>query len=456
MDTFNLHSDSYKDEEIEILFNLKSPYTQEGINQAKSVLLNQLSTNPNLGIEKQREIRFFIDTISTRLLNKLYNVTNMTLDMSLKNQLLKTNQIIEQGSNILIENNNTLNGKYARLTEGRLTDGGGHVPPGYMNPINVRTITQTLNIDTRFRPNYYGTKSTQFQLTLPYPQKNVVKMRLSSIELPMSYHAISRTNGNSTCLIIDNNISSGTSNCWIVTLPDGNYEQSWANESKASFIETAMNNALATATPATINSTTGIITLGGSHLNPKTQLCFTLDRVSGRSVFATPSGQTGLTKGFTLRFNVDETGNLNNSTNIQLRLGWQLGFRVAEYICGNGVIGACVSEGICLICGPRYGLLSIEDYQKNTSPSYVVAYADSIIQNNVITRINLSSVQADVGVYQVSNDPGLSSQVARTREYFGAVDIQKLFISLYDEYGRVIDLNNMDWSFTLDFEKLYD
>jgi hypothetical protein len=455
MDLFNLHSDSYKDEEIEILFNLKSPYTQEGINQAKSVLLNQLSTNPNLGIEKQREIRFFIDTISTRLLNKIYNVANMTMDMSLQNQLLKTNQIIEQGSNFLIENNNTLNGKYARLTEGRLTDGGGHVPPGYMNPINVRTITQTLNIDTRFRPNYYGTKSTQFQLTLPYPQKNVVKMRLSSLELPMSYHAISRTNGNSTCLIID--ISGTTTrNCWIVNLPDGNYEQSWANESKASFIETAMNNAIATATPATINSTTGIITLGGTFLNPKTQICFTLDRVSGRSVFASPSGGTGLLKGFTIIFNVDENGKLNNSTNLQLRLGWQLGFRAAEYICGNGVVGACVSEGICLICGPRYGLLSIEDYQKNTSPSYVVAYADSIIQNNVITRINLSSVQADVGVYQVSNDPGLSSQVARTREYFGAVDIQKLFISLYDEYGRVIDLNNMDWSFTLDFEKLYD
>lgn len=459
MDTFNLHSDSYKDEEIETLFNLKTPYTQEEINQAKSVLLNQLSANPNLGIEKQREIRFFIDTISTRLLNKIYNVVNMKMDMTLKNQLLKTNQIIEQGSNILIENNNTLNGKYARLTEGRLTDGGGHVPPGYMNPINVRTITQTLNIDTRFRPNYYGTKSTQFQLTLPYPQKNVVKMRLSSIELPMSYHAISRTNGNSTCLIINQAGTATARDCWIVTLPDGNYEQSWANESKASFIETAMNNAISTATPATINPTTGKITLGGAglvHLDPKTDICFTLDRVSGRSVFATPFGETGLATGFTLRFNVDETGNLHNGTNLQLRLGWQLGFRAAEYICGNGVVGACVSEGICLICGPRYGLLSIEDYQKNTSPSYVVAYADSIIQNNVITRINLSSVQADVGVYQVSNDPGLSSQVARTREYFGAVDIQKLFISLYDEYGRVIDLNNMDWSFTLDFEKLYD
>ena len=34
--------------------------------------------------------------------------------------------------------------------------------------------------------------------------------------------------------------------------------------------------------------------------------------------------------------------------------------------------------------------------------------------------------------------------------------MKKLFISLYDEFGRVIDLNNMDWSFALSFEKLYD
>ena len=148
-----------------------------------------------------------------------------------------------------------------------------------------------------------------------------------------------------------------------------------------------------------------------------------------------------------------------------MRLGWQLGFRSAQYVCGGApvsvggtsyIIGACLSEGICLICGPRYGFISIEDYQKNTSPSYVVAYANSILQNNVITRVNLSSVLGDVGVYQISNDLGLDSQSGRTREYFGAVDIQKLQITMYDEYGRIINLNNMDWSFTLEFDKLYD
>jgi hypothetical protein len=449
---FNLDSESYKDNEIEILFNLSHPYNKTDINQAKQVLITQLfkDNNINLGVEKQREIRFFIDTISTRIHNKI-NISN---------------SIIEQGSNFIIENHNTIIGKNSRLTEGRLTDGGESVPPGYINPINVRTITQTLNIDTRFRPNYYGTKSTQFHLSLPSVQKNVVKMRLSSLELPMSYHAISRTNGNSTCLIIDNKNDGlpDIHNCWIVKLPDGNYEQSWANESKASHIETAMNNAISTATEGTIDIKTGIVTTIGTNikLDTLTVICFTLDKVSGRSVFAKPSPpvpQTAptLKDGFIVRFNVDENGNLNNDLNIQLRLGWQLGFRIAEYICGDtNKVGACVSEGICLICGPRYGLLSIEDYQKNTSPSYIVAYADSIIQNNVITRINLSALQADVGVYQVSNDQGLTRQVARTREYFGAVNIQKLFISLLDEYGRVIDLNNMDWSFTLDFDKLYD
>jgi len=442
LSNFNLDSESYQDNEIEILFNLKTPYNKTDIHKAKEILINQLfkDENNSLGVEKQREIRFFIDTIATRIQNKI------------------NNSVTEYGSNFIIENNNTLVGKSARLTEGRLTDGGEAVPPGYINPINVRTITQTVNIDTRFRPNYYGTKSTQFHLTLPNIQKNVVKMRLSSIELPMSYHAISRTNGNSTCLIID---TSSNTDCWIVNLPDGNYEQSWAKESKASHIETAMNNAISTATKATIDITTGIVTnpLAGGKLDPLNDICFTLDRVSGRSVFARPSPGTStiLKNGFIVRFNVDENGNLNNDLNIQLRLGWQLGFRVAEYICGTTAKnGACVSEGVCLICGPRYGLLSIEDYQKNTSPSYIVAYADSIIQNNVITRINLASIQADVGVYQVSNDLGLTSQVARTREYFGAVNIQKLFISLYDEFGRVIDLNNMDWSFTLEFERLYD
>ena len=59
-------------------------------------------------------------------------------------------------------------------------------------------------------------------------------------------------------------------------------------------------------------------------------------------------------------------------------------------------------------------------------------------------------------VYKPSDTGALTSIEKKQREYFGPVNIQKLDIALYDEYGRIIDLNNMDMSLTLRFEKLYN
>ena len=42
------------------------------------------------------------------------------------------------------------------------------------------------------------------------------------------------------------------------------------------------------------------------------------------------------------------------------------------------------------------------------------------------------------------------------RIYFGPTDISKLHIKLFDEFGRIVDLNNGDYSFTLDIDVLYD
>lgn len=42
------------------------------------------------------------------------------------------------------------------------------------------------------------------------------------------------------------------------------------------------------------------------------------------------------------------------------------------------------------------------------------------------------------------------------REYFGPVNIRNFQIQLLDEYGRVVDLNYMDFSFCLTFTIVYD
>ena len=449
MESFNLNSDSYSEVEIEELFNLRQNYTTKDIATAKTTLINQLSSNKDLGAEKQREILFFIDTIANKIIN------TATAYNSLKAP--HANILNTQGTNFIIEKPDRIAGKHADFTMGRVTVDSTPAPPGYINPINVRTITQAISVDSRFRPNYYNTKSTNFDIILPAIQKNVVSMRVATIELPLTYYAVSQTQGNTTCVIIDLTPTT-PQKCWVLNLPDGNYEQSWSDHSKAEFIEVALNSAILSAKPATIdiNGVVTLTTTGTPTTLLATDLVYSLDRISGRSLFSTPTNST-LTKGFTLRFNVDNTGSLNMDTSIQLRLGWQLGFRAAEYVCPiNTATAACVSEGICLVSGPRYGFLSIDDHQKNTGPAYIVAFGNSILQNNIITRINLAALQADVGIYQSSSDPGLTTELNRTREYFGPVDIQRLHITIYDEYGRVIDLNNMDWSFSLAFEILYN
>jgi len=453
MDNLNLDCDSYKDEELERLFQLKRPYTQNEITGAKQRLSQKITSNPSLGSEKQREILFFIDTITNRISNTLVEINNSNNN---SDTLLFNSIVTEQGSNFIIDNPSKTEGKNSKLSDGRVASGAEKAPSGYLNPINVRSIMQAVSIDTRFRPSYYTTKSTNFSMVLPSMIKNVISMRVAAIEIPITYYAVSRSLGNANLLIMDNANTDG----WLVTLPDGNYEQAWAHENDASHLETIMNNSIATAISVTVNTDGSIVNPNPNptSLNPLTDICFTIDRTSGRGIFATPANQTSLlTDGFTIRFNVDNNGTLDVNTNIQLRLGWQLGFRSAQYICGaTGAVGACVSEGICLISGPHYAFLSIDDHQKNTGPAFMVAYGSSVFQDSIITRINLAAEQADVGVYQISSDPGLTTQMNRTREYFGPVDIQRLHIALYDEYGRIIDLNNMDWSFTLAFEQLYN
>jgi surface protein len=111
---------------------------------------------------------------------------------------------------------------------------------------------------------------------------------------------------------------------------------------------------------------------------------------------------------------------------------------------------AAVSEGVPFMSGPRYGYISIDDHQTNSKSEFQVVYADSVRDDNIIARINL----APRSIHTLSlRDAGMASLLNRTRTYQGPVNIQKLTIKLYDEYGRIIDLNNTDWSFTLEFEK---
>jgi len=91
----------------------------------------------------------------------------------------------------------------------------------------------------------------------------------------------------------------------------------------------------------------------------------------------------------------------------------------------------------------RYFMLSVNDFQNNhnrclISPSLSETMADT----NLLSKIYSNSSET---LYENPE-----------RLYFGPSNLSRLHIKLLDEFGRIVDFNNGDFSFSLELEILYD
>ena len=360
--------------------------------------------------------------------------------------------------------------------------------------MNAQTIKQKVSVDSRHRSNYYTSLSTNYTFRIPEIQNNVIQMSIIAIEMPMTFYSISGNRGNNTMLILSDSAVNYDSvsietleyrnssdelvvgfqpvRCaWRLRLSDGNYDtRSWM--STKTLTEKSVNDAIMLAVPGAVDEQGRFYKFAapvmGDYLNSSyteddvNDIRFKINDINGKSVFATQLTTNAVVNAkriSTLRFNVDNEGNLDTNTEIQKRLGWSLGFRAAEYVMGANTpvtqrtpISA-VSEGVGFINSIRYGYLSIEEYQNNGHPPMIVAYNDHILDKKIMTRICLAPIR--LGHDLTSRETGFISHRRTPRNYFKPVNIDKLTIKLFDEYGRIIDLNNMDWSLTIEFTKLY-
>uniref|UniRef100_A0A6C0JWR7 Uncharacterized protein n=1 Tax=viral metagenome TaxID=1070528 RepID=A0A6C0JWR7_9ZZZZ len=490
---------AYSKQELMKLFSLTTEYTHTDVERGKNKLNVQLIQLSVLNEQETLDVQLFIDNACAKLMEKDISIESMGTWRQPENVLLS-------GSNhhYVIANSNSIVGQDAKISEGRLT-GSNDVPPGWLNPINVKTVLTGMNIDSRFRDDYFTTSSSNFQFELPNIQRKVTSLRIASLDIPMTHYAVSNARGDSTFLICTEQVNTSTVTkeflklhpaflstaleveildltskpyrtlsvdtiktdrsvyAWLCILPDGNYEMFWQSKSHAADLEQAMNEALESSIPGVLdlkNGTFYALTSSSTQLglDPMVDIVYSVDHASGKSTFKIPSLSTSVFtntlygSGFRLYFQVDSLGSFALTSNIQGRLGWQLGFRSHAYTFTD----TCTSEGITMVIGPRYMFLSLDDGQKNTGSNFIAAFSQSTLDDNIITRINLAAEMDNSTVYKPCRDIGLSTVLNRTREYFGPVTISKLKLKLLDEYGSVISLNHMDWSMTLVFDKLYD
>ena len=258
-------------------------------------------------------------------------------------------------------------------------------------------------------------------------------MSITSIELPLSYYNISEHLNNNK-FIVDNSL---------VEIESGLYEV-YRYETSSS------TNKVGKLVAADIIQKINI------ELNSQgIDLSLNVDSATGKSKFISTSSKT-------IHFNLDGSFNCDNSSNKIFKsyinnkpyqnLGWLLGFRENTIDVSNSK----QSDTICNIGYPRYAYIAIDDFQSRSKNYFSIA-SDSIVAPNIIGRINILSLLEKKGGFKQGAAVGdFVFTQEHVREYFGPTDLNKLKVSLLDEYGRPLSLNNMEWSFVVNFECLYN
>ena len=97
--------------------------------------------------------------------------------------------------------------------------------PGVMNPVDRRTLSRCMSIDTRFRQNPYQTSSSDFPLTIPNKIQKTLSIDCTSFEIvPRGIPNISPSLGNHFLHVSITTIDDEES-CNMFVLPTGHYNQ---------------------------------------------------------------------------------------------------------------------------------------------------------------------------------------------------------------------------------------
>jgi hypothetical protein len=370
-------------------------------------------------IEKNDDhlIETFINKI--KLINSFetYDISDLIYKLNIHPlKVTETNNIDNVDKPILNEKNappKIQEQKYTNYVESVVSNA---VSPGDLNAIKRVTQLLNLNLNTCFRTNYYFSSPCNFQYIIPTEIKNVVSLRLASIEIPNSWYLFSSIRANNIFEIEVYNPLREETCSYKIVIPDGNYDNCSLTEflNDTYFCNSKNNNDLM-------------------------YIKFCIDYSSSKSIFHL-TGSYPKDLCFSLFFYNEFMSNKMNT------FGWIIGYRYADY---ENITNEIISEGIFDGGGDRYVYVSIDDYQYNKNTSNIVCFDHSIMEQNIIAKIPM--VNGKLALI-VDNNCCLT----KTRIYNGPVNIRNLFIKIIDQYGIIIDLNNMDFSFTLELEILYE
>ena len=290
-----------------------------------------------------------------------------------------------------------------------------------MTNVTKPTKKKYINIDTKFSDDFnynrcgnsYYNAIDSYTFTLPERLTEVKSLRVLSLELPISFYNISSSLGNNFFKVVDNMTS--VSN--MIVVDPSNYTIS------------GLQSAI----------TTKIDALGLNLRYTDISNNFSNFRLK------TPPLTT-----YTIYFDTDIYGNFDKY-NFRSKLGWMLGYRDQSYNIVSDLVNTS-SESFLDLSNPRYLYLVVDEFNNCVQNTFISPVNSSLINKKILARISVDTQFYPFGSVS-HNYENFGSMISDKRNYSGGkIDIQKLNVQLVNEYGRVIDLNGLDFSFIIEME----
>jgi hypothetical protein len=315
---------------------------------------------------------------------------------------------------------------------------------GIVNKLEKETQSVSLHINSLFRDDYYNDASTGFTYTLPVNVENILSARLTSVNLPNTWYLFESEKGNNVFYVemykvrIDtrkrqlgaNDIPTTERYIHEIVIPDGNYTA----QTLSLFLNKTYFKDVATG-----------VAIQNDYQKRMSSIEFKINPASLKTSFILKQDDGDIAN----RWHMNLIFINENTKSLIQTAGWILGFRTAKYL---NIENAVLSEGLFDAAGDRYIYFCMNDFTINQTNNNIICLDNTFIDTHVFAKINIGT--GSFGI-QIDDDHDTVDTHTKTRIYAGPTNLKKINIKLLDVFGKPINLNNMDWSFTLELEKLY-
>ena len=419
---FNLKIEDYSFEELQELFALKGiQYSKETLKNSYLRVVNyvnQTSLSPDFNSQTKKNTTLFLEKVYNILNNKLESNDNV-FNLSESN-LYSTSQPV------------IINDKLKNPTPNTVTDS---LP-------NIASSELVVTFDSRFRDDL--TQNTNnFTLSFREVFKNTTSVALKNIFTPNLLLHVAKELGNNFLTIEINGIRK------VVEFPD----------IKIPTFEEINSDTIVTLFQtfnASIHKNKGlfshliIVPEGVNKLYDRCLVYYDFESLNNEIKSDTQNtNNTNISNiSVKLYFNKSITDQ-EDYKDIRQKLGYILGFRKGEYSYNFTFENkSFLSESTIEYNSIRYAYLVFDDLQNN---------GNSNVYTNEVTYVGCQGLAPSSGKVLAILDFSKQStgtandrfaDINYKRHYFSKADLKKFNISLIDEFGRLLQVLNGDWSFT--------